>query len=94
MEIKQKDEGKKGMFYIELDEKIEAEMVYTYRGKGKISIDHTEVSEKLKGQGVGHELLNEAVAFVRKNKLKVIPLCPFVRAVFKRKPEEYKDILA
>ena len=94
MEILQKDNDKSGKFYIEVDGKQVAEMVYTYRGKGKISIDHTGVDESLEGQGVGHKLLKEAVAFVRENKLKVIPLCPFVSAVFRRKPEEYKDIIA
>ena len=93
MEIKQKDSGKRGKFYIELNGKEEAEMVYTYRGPKKISIDHTEVSEKLKGQGVGYELLEAMVAFMRKNNLKAIPLCPFVNAVFKRRRDEYKDIL-
>lgn len=94
MEIKQEDNGKHGKFYVEMDGKQLAEMVYTYRGNSKISIDHTEVDESLEGQGVGHKLLDEAVAFVRKYNLKVIPLCPFVRTVFKRKPEAYKDIIA
>jgi len=89
----QKDDGKRGKFYVEINGKQVAEMVYTYKGNGKISIDHTEVDESFEGQGVGHKLLDEAVAFVRKNNLKVIPLCPFTRTVFKRKPEAYKDII-
>ena len=94
MVILQKDNSRRGKFYLGKEGKEVAEMAYTYRGNGKISIDHTEVDESLEGQGVGHKLLDGAVAFVRKNNLKVIPLCPFVRAVFKRKPDEYKDILA
>jgi hypothetical protein len=93
MEIKQEDNGKKGKFFIELDGKQEAEMTYTYDGNDKIIIDHTEVSEKLKGQGIGYKLVEAAVEFMRQENIKVIPLCPFVKAVFDKKTE-YLDRLA
>jgi hypothetical protein len=32
------------------------------------------------------------VDYARKNKLKVIPLCPYVHAQFKRHPKEYADV--
>lgn len=93
MNIKQEDKCKKGKFFVELDGKQEAEMTYTYAGSDKIIIDHTEVSEKLKGQGVGYKLVEAAVDFMRDKGLKVIPLCPFTAAVFKKK-HEYSDRLA
>ena len=93
MNIKQEDNGKKGKFFVELDGKQEAEMTYTYAGSDKIRIDHTEVTEKLKGQGVGYKLVEAAVDFMRDKGLKVIPLCPFAAAVFKKK-HEYSDRLA
>jgi len=93
MNIKQEDNGKKGKFFVELDGKQEAEMTYTYAGSDKIIIDHTEVSEKFKGQGVGYKLVEAAVEFMRDKGLKVIPLCPFAAAVFKKK-HEYSDRLA
>jgi predicted GNAT family acetyltransferase len=52
------------------------------------------VSEKLKGQGIGYKLIEEVVAFLRENNLKVIPLCPFANAVFKKRSKDYKDVLA
>lgn len=94
MEIKHTDNGTKGVFYVELDGKQEAEMTYTHAGYEKIIIDHTEVSEKLKGQGVGYKLVEASVAYLRENNLKVIPLCPFASAVFKKKQDEYADVLA
>ncbi len=94
MEIKQEDNGKKGKFYVELEGKQEAEMIYSYAGPRKIIIEHTEVSEKLKGQGIGYKLIKEIVAFMRKNNIKAIPLCPFANAEFKKKHNEYKDVLA
>jgi predicted GNAT family acetyltransferase len=64
MEIKQEDNGEKGKFYVEIDGKQEAEMIYSYAGQGKIIIEHTEVSEKLKGQGIGYKLQDK----LRRNK--------------------------
>lgn len=93
MEIKQEDNGKKGKFYIEIDGKQEAEMTYTYAGSNKIIIDHTEVGEKLKGQGIGYKLVEASVGFMRDKDIKVIPLCPFAKAVFEKKTE-YLDRLA
>ncbi|MFL0352759.1 GNAT family N-acetyltransferase [Xanthomarina sp. GH4-25] len=93
MEIKQEDNGKKGKFYIDIEGKQEAEMTYTYAGSNKIIIDHTEVGEKLKGQGVGYKLVEASVQFMRKNNIVAIPLCPFATAVFKKK-HEYSDRLA
>ncbi|MFD1161920.1 GNAT family N-acetyltransferase [Hwangdonia seohaensis] len=94
MEIKQFDDGKKGKFYIEIEGSQEAEMTYTYAGKEKIIIDHTEVSEKLKGKGVGYKLVEAVVDFMRANNIKAIPLCPFAAAVFKKKHDAYKDVLS
>jgi hypothetical protein len=94
MEIKQIDNGKKGAFYIEIDNIKVAEMTYSHADPDKIIIDHTEVSETLKGQGVGYKLVEAAVDYLRANNLKAIPLCPFANAVFKKKHHEYADVLS
>ncbi|MFV0564765.1 MAG: GNAT family N-acetyltransferase [Flavobacteriaceae bacterium] len=94
MEILHTDNGKKGVFYIEEETKTVAEMTYTYAGTDKIIIDHTRVDDSLKGQGIGYKLVAEAVGFMRNNNLKVIPLCPFAAAVFKKKNDQYADVLA
>ena len=65
MEVKQENDSKKGMFYIEQDGKVVAEMTYVWAGPGKISINHTEVNDILKGQGAGKQMLSKAVEFVR-----------------------------
>ncbi|MFV0541189.1 MAG: GNAT family N-acetyltransferase [Aestuariibaculum sp.] len=94
MEIKHNDTGKNGRFFIKNDTKKLAEMTYTYAGPNKIIIDHTEVDDSLRGQGVGYKLVEASVQFLRKNNLKVIPLCPFAKAVFVKKQSEYADVLA
>lgn len=91
MEIKQRESGNKGAFYIEVDGKQEAEMTYSLAGTGRIIIDHTEVSDRLRGKNAGKQLVAAAVEHARKNKLKILPLCPFARAVFER-TREYDDV--
>lgn len=93
MEIAQEDNGEKGRFFIELNGSKVAEMTYSYAGNSKIIIDHTEVDETLKGQGIGYKLVAASVKFLREKKLKVIPLCPFASAVFKKKATEYSDVI-
>lgn len=67
-------------------------MTYSKAGPGKFIIDHTEVDESSKGQGVGYQLVEAAVVYARENNQKIMPLCPFASAVF-RKKSEYKDLL-
>lgn len=93
MVIQHKKVGSKGMFYVQGDEAILAEMVYTMPSHDKMIIEHTEVSEELKGQNVGYQLVHTAVEYARTHGIKIIPLCPFANSVFKKKPE-FADVLA
>ena len=92
MEIKQEDNGEKGMFYIEQAGKRIAKMTYVWAGTDRIIIDHTEVSDILKGQGAGKQMLIKAVEFAREKGIKIIPLCPFAKSVFD-KVAELRDVL-
>ena len=92
MPIQHKKVGNKGLFFIAQDENILAEMTYTMPSADKMIIDHTEVSDELKGQGVGYQLVHTAVEYARTHHLKIIPLCPFANSVFKKKPE-FADVL-
>lgn len=94
MEIKHFFNGKKGSFYIETDNIKVAELIYTHIEEGKISIDHTEISDTLKGQGIGYKLIDALVEYLRTNNLNAIPLCSFANAVFKKKSSLYADVLA
>lgn len=92
MEVLQKDNGQKGMFYIEENQSIVAEMTYVWTGTDRIIIDHTEVGESLKGKGAGKLMVEKAVEFARAKGLKIIPLCPFAKSVFD-KVKEFNDVL-
>lgn len=76
--------AKKGEFYISDHRHHLAEMTYTWAGDGILIIDHTLVDETLRGQGVGHQLLNDVVQLAREKQVKIIPLCPFAKSVFDR----------
>lgn len=60
--------------------------------KNKLTVYHTEVDEEYAGKGFAKLLLNKLVSYARENDLKIVPLCPYVHAQFKRNPEEYNDI--
>lgn len=94
MEILHKEEGSKGVFYYEVNNERLAAMTYSRAGDNKFIIDHTEVDESLKGQGVGYALVEKAVEYARANNQKILPLCPFAQEVFKKKYDTYKDVLA
>lgn len=84
--------GEKSFYIGETEEKPLAEMSYVPTGKSLIIVDHTTVSEQLKGQGVGKLLLDEVANWARRENKKIIPLCPFVKAQM-AKGEEYRDVL-
>lgn len=92
MNILQKDDGKNGLFYIEQEDKILAEMTYSWAGANRIIINHTEVSETLSGKGIGKELIAKAVEFARANNIKISPVCPYAKTVFE-KTEAYSTVL-
>ncbi len=92
MDISQKDNGKSGLFYIESNGELIAEMTYTWLDQKLISLDHTEVNEKLEGNGVGKNILKSAVEFARKQEIKILPLCSFAKHVFETMPD-YNDVL-
>lgn len=92
MEVLQTEDGKKGKFYILLNDVEIAKMEYVYAGAEKYIIEHTEVNEEHEGKGLGKELVAAGVEFARANNLKVLPLCPYAKAIFNRM-KDYSDVL-
>ncbi|MBU8915192.1 N-acetyltransferase [Bacillus sp. FJAT-29953] len=79
-------------FYVGEPKNKDAEISYVPTGKDKIIVDHTFVSDSLRGQGVGEALVKKIVEFAREEGKLVIPLCPFAKNQIERN-EEYHDIL-
>lgn len=93
MEVKHKDLGDKGSFYIEEDGKRVARMSYIMDSEGRIVVEHTRVDKDYEAKGLGRELVKTVVEYARKNKLKIVPVCPYTKSVINR-TEEYQDVLA
>ena len=92
MEIQHRESGTKGAFFVEQNGRQLAEMTYVWAGQERIIIDHTEVSDELRGQGAGKQLVAAAVDFARERSIHIMPLCPFAKSVFGRVPE-FQDVL-
>ena len=55
---------------------------------GVIVLVHTDVAPSAEGQGVGSRLVAGALDDIRARGLRVVPVCPFVRAYLRRHPEQ------
>ena len=93
MVIKQKQQEHKGSFYIEEEGSQPAELTYTMSGTSLMIIDHTEVSDALRGRNAGYRLVQAAVEFARANHIRIFPFCTFAKSVFDKKGAEFGDVL-
>jgi len=91
MDIKHIEGRARGAFVIKSDHKRLAELTYSKPDDKSIDIDHTEVDESLRGQGIGEKLVKEAAEFAREKGLKITATCPYASKLLSRKPE-YSDV--
>jgi predicted GNAT family acetyltransferase len=89
-QLKLNDQNK-GAFLIMDGEEQLAEMAIAIVN-GDMIVYHTEVSPKAEGQGLAKKLLETMVSYARTHQLKVVPLCSFVHAQFKRHPQDFEDV--
>lgn len=65
-----------------------------YRAReGELVLVHTEVADEFEGQGIGSRLVAGALDDIRARGLRIVPICPFVKAYLRRHPE-YTDLIA
>jgi predicted GNAT family acetyltransferase len=75
----------RGQFEIVLgDEKA---VLQYRRTANSITLIHTEVPQADRGRGLGNQLIRAALDFAHFNQLKVVPVCPFVKAYLQKHPE-------
>ena len=90
VQLKLDDKGYGHFYIMEGNERI-AEMEISV-AQDNLTVYHTEVLPKVEGKGLAKQLLATMVDYVRRNAMKVIPLCPYVHAQFNRHLDEYADI--
>ncbi len=65
-----------------------------YRARnGLVTITHSQVDPKYRGQGVGGQLAQQTLDMLRERGVKVVPACPFFAGYVAQHPE-YDDIVA
>jgi predicted GNAT family acetyltransferase len=91
--VEHEDGAGHGRYFIRLPGDFEAEMTYRKIGPDVIAIDHTYTPPEFRGQNIAFLMLSAGIADVRQKGLKVVPLCSYAAAQFKRHPE-WSDLLA
>ena len=91
--VEYEDYGSKGRYFIRSATGAVAESTISKVGEHQIIIDHTEVPDAFRGQGIGLMLVTRAVEDARASGVKIIPLCPFAKAQIEKHPE-WQDVLA
>jgi len=71
----------------------EAEIIFTIHGPALISAEHTNAPESMRGTGAAAALVEHMISDARANGFKIIPICPYVQAQYKRHPE-WTDVRA
>lgn len=75
------------------DGKLLAEVTYKPVDEETIEADSVYVDESLRGGGVAEQLVDYLVEEMQAEGKKIIPVCPYVVALFKRKKEKYAQII-
>lgn len=93
MEIQHKHTANSGVFFIQDEQQKEtlAKIEYAIHNPNKIIIEHTEVSDKLAGKGVGKKLVEAVVQYARAQQQKVAATCTYAHAVL-LKTTDYTDV--
>ncbi|HLR41169.1 MAG TPA: GNAT family N-acetyltransferase [Virgibacillus sp.] len=81
-------------FYVGEDESsLKAEITFKQGADNQLVVDHTYVSDELRGQGMAGKLVDQVVTYAREEGMKIVPECPYVKSKMDKTPE-YHDVLA
>jgi len=71
-------------FVLRIDGERHGFLEFTRPDVGVMRIEYVEVDPSLRGSGLGRQLVEKAVAFAKEAELKLVPICPYARAVIQR----------
>jgi hypothetical protein len=84
--VVQEAHAQRGAFVMSHDGARLAELVYTLDGDTAVLV-HTLVDPALRGTGAGTLLVEAAVAWARREHLRLVSHCSFARAVLAKRPD-------
>lgn len=76
-----------GIFEAMMNGKKVGELTYRKQGNNCWIVNHTEVAEQCKGQGIARLLVDAVVLYAKKNGYYILPVCSYVKALFNRVSE-------
>lgn len=80
-------------FYVGENEKDPlAVITYQPDDDNNLIVDHTYVSDELRGEGVAEQLVDEMVKYARAKDKKLIPECSYAKSKL-RNSQTYRDVL-
>lgn len=84
-------EDEERLVIIDESGEMAGELLFSLVESRLIVVDRTTVSERHRGQGLAEELVRMVVEKARREKKKILPLCPFTKLEFMKKVE-YADV--
>ncbi len=94
IDIEKRTYGNQGLYVARVEGVDgEARLEFTTRSRELVSADHTEASESMRGTGVALALVERLIADARSEGFRIIPLCPYVLAQYRRHPD-WRDAMA
>jgi predicted GNAT family acetyltransferase len=79
--------------FMDDDGTIAAEIDFPLQAPGIVTINHTVVDPRLRGQHIADKLMTQAVNHIRKSHWKAYVTCTYAQAWCKRHPDKVSDIL-
>ena len=91
--VEREEDDLGGRYVVHIEPGAEGEMTFRKTGDNVITIDHTGVPRPFRGSGIAQLLMDKMIADAQAAGTKIVPLCSYVVAQFRRHPE-WSDLLA
>ncbi|AZV79907.1 N-acetyltransferase [Parasedimentitalea marina] len=94
IKIVREDTDTKGRYIARVDElEGEGELTFSKASEQLIIVDHTAVSDGMRGKGIARALATRVISDARDAGQRIVPLCPFMRSYADRHHEETADVI-
>jgi predicted GNAT family acetyltransferase len=85
--VEREETASAGRYVIHLAPGVDGEMTFRKTGPNTITVDHTGTPPEYRGQGLAQLLMYRLIADAKADGTKIVPLCSYVAAQFRRHPE-------